>query len=67
MSQRKAACNSLVNTGVVPNLKLAINSFARQDLFPDTSMTSGKFPDISPTPVKLSYISKFSRQVGHPA
>lgn len=33
--------NSLLNTGAAPNLKLAIN------IFPNTSLTAVKFPDIS--------------------
>ena len=44
------------------NMQLTINSF--RQLFPDTSLTFSKIPDISlTTAVKIPDISRFSRQV----
>jgi len=48
----KLACNSLPNTAVGPNLKLA-KKFPRTRFFLNTSLTFGQFPDIPLTAIKL--------------
>jgi len=56
----------LLNTGVAPNVKLAINSFPSQyfsPTLPYISIIFGQLPDISQTVVKFLGISYFSRQV----
>jgi len=37
----------LINTGVIPNMKLTINSSPWPDLFPDNSLTFGQFPEFN--------------------
>jgi len=55
--------NSLLNTGVAPNMQLAINGFPWRDFFPDSSATFCQFPHIPVTAVKFRDISRLSRQV----
>jgi len=43
----------LLNSGTAPNRKLATDSFTLQYFIPDTSLTSGEFPNISQTAVKF--------------
>ena len=54
----KQACIMLPDTGIAPNMKLAINSLPTK-FFPDTSLTFGQFPDISLTATKFPDISSF--------